>query len=93
MKEDELFFFKMGKKYEIGKWRFRKPLSLKILSHNQYNIMSSLQDNLILFLRKHYDVQTGPKKEKINPNLWNLNEFEKNLSYIKDNARSTLFYW
>ena len=42
--------------------------------------MSSLQDNLILFLRKHYDVQTGPKKEKFNPNPWNLNEVEKNLS-------------
>ena len=38
-----------------------KPVSKKILSHNQYNIMSSLQDNLILFLRKRYDVQTGPK--------------------------------
>ena len=51
----------MGKKYEIEKWRYIKPVSKKILSHKQYNIMSSLQDNLILFLRKHYDVQTGPK--------------------------------
>ena len=54
--------------------------------------MSSLQDNLILFLRKHYDVQTGPKQEKINPNPRYLNEFEINLSYINDNPRGTLFY-
>ena len=82
----------MGKKYKIEKWRYIKPLSKKIQSFNQYNNISSLTVRFISFLRKHYDVQNGLKKDKFIPYPGNLNEFEIDLSYINDNPRGTLFH-
>ena len=81
----------MGKKYKTEKWRFIKPVSKKIQSLYQYNIISSLIVKFISFLRKHYDVQNGLKKDKFIPYPGNLNEFEINLSYINDNPRCSLF--
>ena len=57
----------MGKKYKTEKWRFIKPVSKKIQSLYQYNIISSLIVKFISFLRKHYDVQNGLKKINLSP--------------------------
>ena len=66
------FSIKWEKNIKLEQVKFiivRKQVNLKIQSYKHYNIMTSFSShhNFILFLRKHNDVQTGPKNEKFIP--------------------------